>query len=490
MAAESNTYNDYSAAATESYALISNFSHWLEPERSRQLYDVNPMETDFMDFMKMGLMKQVDAEEIFHREKNSRFDTPKVNTSTTQASVYGASASTGNGDPASETGLAYIQLHPDSHTPGADDLEGKYSYPRVGEHIKFKNGAEFRIHGKRTSVDSAHRLYLQPVNASQPTLANTITLVGSTYGGDIFIVMGTSFEDATLGQTTGLIPTHKVKQSYLQSFADIYTVNSFQEGTKTYPINYKGQDIQFHYELGLQDMEINLAKKIDNSLFFGQKDDGNLTNLDPETGVENAVTTTQSYMSSLDLNAQKLYYDTTPTVALFMQLNRYRRKLQQGPRSILWVGYEFRSRIESLVTQLGVNGGLVYNRKAVDLNIQQISQGGFEYNIKSMKIFDDPKFGGAPGFPYPYYFFVQPMLKINGSQNGRTGAGEMLDAFQIRYKKAVGVGARGYYKIVETGMNSRSGSGINKRRNREISIDMRLGAQTVGASQHILGLPA
>src|SRR5690606_210077 len=136
MAVESNTYNDYSAATEENYPLISNFSHWLEPDRARTLYDVNPVEADFFDFMKMGLMRKVRAEEIFHREANSRFDTPRVNSSSTQGNVYGTAA---GGDPAEFVGMPYIQLHPDSHSPASGPLAGKTSSPRVGEHILFKN---------------------------------------------------------------------------------------------------------------------------------------------------------------------------------------------------------------------------------------------------------------------------------------------------------------------------------------------------------------
>lgn len=490
MATESNTYNDYSAAAAEEFPLISNFSHWLEPDRARQLYDVNPVEADFFDFMKMGLMRKVTAEEIFHREANSRFDTPKVNASTTQGNVYGT-ADGGTNDPATvPAGMDYIQLHADSHTPSSGPQQGKHSYPRVGEIIQFKNGAQWKIYAKRTSVDSEHRLYLQKVQTSMAALSSTITQVGSTYGGDIFIVIGPAFEESTWGQTTGLIPTHKVFQSYLQFFGDFYEVSSKMENTATYPITWKGKPIQFTYEKGINDMEINLAAKVNASLLLQSKDDdGNLTVLDPEKGTTKTANTTQGYLPALELYAQKLLYDSSPTIALFHQIDRYRRKLQQGPNCMLWVGYEFRKKVEGILTQFGAGGGLVYDRKAVDLNVQQISMGGFTYNIKTMNGLDHAKFAGAPGFTYPHQFIVQPMIKIQGSQTGRSGAGEMLDAVNVIYKDQVGLGARGWYKIWETGANARQTGGQNKRVNREINIHMECGMQTVGAAQHIYGKP-
>lgn len=488
MATESNTYNDYSIAADEAYPLISNFSFWLKPQVGQDLFDINPVETDFGDMMKMGLMKEVKGEEIIHHEANSRFDVPKVNSSTTQSSVYGT-ASEVNNDPVAFVGLNYIQLAAESHSPTSGPNALTKSYPRVGQHIMFKNGAEWRIRGKRTTgYDGAHRLYLQKVQASMPALSATITLTGSTYGGDSFIVHTTSHGEGTLGQTEGLVPTSKTHTSYLQTFSNFYKVTDFQEMNETYPFKFKKpdgsvQDINFTYHKGINDTEIFLAALIDNGLFLANKDDGNLTHLDPETGEDESVTTTQGYVQALELNAQELLYDTAPTMALFEQIGRLRRKLQQGKNCLVWTGYEFTSAVESIVTQLGVQGSIVYDRNAVDLNIDVIKKGHFLYSLKELKIMNHPKFGGAPGFKYPWYFIIAPMMKEKDSKTGGP-----LDAFSIIYKKAVGEGARGHYKIWETGANAR-GKATDGRVVRKIHLYCRMGMQTVGASKHILGKP-
>lgn len=482
MAVESNTYNDYSVAAEEKYPLISNFSFWLKPQVGRKLFDVNPVETDFGDFMKMGLMKEVKGQEIIHHEANSRFDVPSVNTSTTLANVYGT-ASVINGDPAEFVGLAYIQLSADSHSPTSGPYANTKSYPRVGQNILFSNNSEWRIRGKRESVAAAHRLYIQQVQATMPNLAATITNAAGTYGGNPFIVHTTSFGEATLGMVQGLVPTSKSFTSYLQQFSEYYVVSDWQEQNETYPVTWDGKVIEFTYEKGINDTEIRFGAQIDNGLFLTNKDDGNLTHIDPETGATEAVTTTQGYIQNLELNAQKLYYDTTPTLALFDQINRLRRKMQQGGDMMLWVGYEFRTKMESIVTQLGVNGGVVYDRKAIDLDIQQFKKGGFMYNIKDMKILNHVKFAGAPGFKYPHYFVIAPMQKQRDPKEGT-----LLDPFCIIYQKQVGEGARGHYKIWETGANARPRA-TNRRLNREINLAAHMGMQTVAASKHILGKP-
>lgn len=477
MATESNTYNDYSIAAEERYPLISNFSFWLKPQVGQELFDVNPTESDWGDMMKMGLMKEVKGQEIIHHEANSRFDVPLVNTSTTLADVYGVvSGGTYNG-------YDYIQLAAESHSPSSGPNALKYSYPRQGQHILFKNNSEWRIAYKDTTTPGAHRLYLQKVQASMPSLAATITLVGSTYGGDRFIVHTTSWEEGTFGQQQGIVPTAKAYTSYLQTFTDKYIVSDFQEQDETYPMMWGSTMINFTYIKGINDTEIRMAAQIDNGLFLQNKDDGNLTNIDPETGESRSVYTTQGYIQNLELNAPKLYYDTAPTIELFRQIGRLRRQQQQGGRVMMHVGAEFLYKAEDIISALGVNGSLVYDRKAVDLGVQQIKTGGDEYNIKPMRALNHPKFAGAPGFQYPYYFVIAPMDKIADAKTNIP-----KDAFTILYQKTVGPGARGHYKIFETGANARTGA-TDGQMVRRIHMYTHMGMQVVGAGKHILGKP-
>src|SRR6185369_8274993 len=159
MATESNTYNDYSIASQENYPLISNFSFWLKPQVGTELFDVNPVEADWGDMMKMGLMKEVKGQEIIHHEANSRFDVPTVNSSTTVGNVYGTVSGL-TGSLAVYNGLDYIQLAAESHSPSTGPNAGKFSYPRQGQHILFKNNSEWRISYKDTTNNNAHRLYL------------------------------------------------------------------------------------------------------------------------------------------------------------------------------------------------------------------------------------------------------------------------------------------------------------------------------------------
>ena len=178
-----NTYRDLSFAAREEYPIISNIEFLLQPQIVQDLFNVNPLETDLGDFMKMGLMESVEGEEIIHREKRRLLDAPFLNQDTTQTNVYGT-ASVGNGDPAAFAGLQYVQLAASAHTPTSGDLTNMYSYPKEGMIIEFKNRSFWRIQGKRTSVANAHRLYISKVQATMPDLSATITNVGGTIGGD------------------------------------------------------------------------------------------------------------------------------------------------------------------------------------------------------------------------------------------------------------------------------------------------------------------
>src|SRR5690606_10920640 len=332
--AEVNTYNDYSVAATEAYPLISNFSFWLKPQLGADLFDINALDTGLGNCMKMGLMVPVNGEEIIHHEGASLFDVPVVKSSNTVGDVYGVQS---GGD---FNGYDYLVLAPESHSPATGTHAGKFSYPRQGQHILFSNNSEWRIAGVDKNTPFAHKLFLQKVQTGMPSLAQTIPLVGSTYGGNRFIIPTNSWEEATRGQQEGLVPVAKTHRSWLQTFTEKYKVTDLQEGNETYPLNWRGKEINFTYVKGIQDTEIRMAAAIDNGLFLQNKDDGNLSNIDPETGEARSVYTTQGYVQNLEQNAQKINYDTNPSVSLFRQIGRFRRSMQQGGRVMLWAGSE------------------------------------------------------------------------------------------------------------------------------------------------------
>lgn len=476
MAVESNSYLDYSVAATEAYPLISNFSHWLKPQIGKKLWDVNPVETDFGDFMKMGLMERVYGEEIIHHEANSRFDVPAVAQSATQGLVWGTQVG------GSFAGYQYVVLATASHSPETGPNARTKSYPRPGMHIHFKNGGEWRIQGIDTSVPGSHRLFLTKVNASVPDLLNTITLAAGIWGGDIFILPNSSWAEATLGMGEGLVPTSKAYTSYLQTFSEQYTVTDIQGQNETYPLEWNGQLIKFTYIKGINDTEIRFGAQIDNGLFLQNKDDGSLFEIDRETGAQLPITTTQGYIQTLESAAQKLYYDTTPTLALFDNINRYRRKFQQGGNAMLWCGYEFRNKLEGIVKQLGVQGCIVYDQKDVDLNIDTFRKGTFTYHAKDLKILNHPKFAGAFSQKYPFYFVVAPMQMENDPKSNT-----LMNPFTVVYKETEGEGARGYYKIWEDGANAHGGVAKGRRMNRVILMYAHMGMKTVAAAKHILG---
>ncbi len=460
----------------------------LKPDVASTLFNINPMETDLGDMMKAGLMKEVQSEGetessgIVHLEANEIFDTPLVNTSTTLSSVYGV-GSLVNGDPAAGVGKAYIQLATESHSPSTGDYAGTYSYPRVGQTIQFKNGGQWRIYAKRETVANAHRLYLEKINSSQPDLASTITQVGSTYGGDLFILPGSAWEEGTSGQQTGVVPTTKTYFSYLQTFYEKYEVTDWQFRNQTYPLKFNGKTYNFVYPRGIKDTEIRFAASEEYGLFLTPRGT-NIPGVD-ENGNATLISTTQGYIPNLETNAPKLYYDSNPTVNLFRQIARLRRKLLQSKKMVLKYGNEFGINVEDIVSQFGINGAMIYNRKALDLGFNAIKTAGMEILMKEMMNLSHPKFAGAPGFPYPSYFVIEPADKIADPKGGVP-----KNAFEILYKKLFPgtVGDRDHYRMWEFGGGAnRPTSGQLKR---YIAIASRKGTRVVGASKFILGKPA
>lgn len=480
--AEVNTYRNFSVASSERYPLISNFSFMLQPDVNGTLFDVNPMETDLGDMMKAGLMERVYGEDspgIVHHEANEIFDTPLVNTSNTQADVYGV-ASVVNGDPALYAGKAYIQLAATSHSPSTGDLAGTLSYPRVGQTIQFKNASQWRITGKRETIANAHRLYLDSI--AGPALAATITQVGASYGGDLFILPGSMWEEGTTGQQTGVVPTTKVYNSYLQTFYDFYEVTDWQKQNKTYPMKWHGKMTNFVYPRGFDQTEIRFHASEEYGLFLTARATG-VPGFN-ERGEAITMSTTQGYIPNLEANAAPLFYDSSATVNLFRQIARLRRKLLQGEKMVLQYGSEFGFSCEDILTNFAPNGGMIYGRKDLDLGFRTITTGDMEIYAKKFKSLNHPKFAGAPGFPYPHYFIVAPYDKVSDPKGGVP-----RNAYSVLYKALFPgtEGDRDHYRMWMTGGGApRPTSGTLKM---FVHIASRKGMRVVGASKFILGKP-
>jgi len=480
--ATTNTYRDFSVAATEAYPLISNIEFLLEPQIVKELFNVNPLESDVGDFMKMGMMEEVFGEEIIHREKRKIIDAPYLNSDTVITNVYGT-ASVGNGDPAAFSGYQYVQLSPLSHSPTAGDLTNTKSYPRVGMIIEFTGKYFWRIQGKRESVANAHRLYITPLSASYPALSATISLVGSTYGGDQITLPTANFEEATWGMQDGSVPVFTTYRSYLSTFGNVYNVTDKQEMNKTYEIYdpQTGQTIKFWHEIGLRDTEDVFLTMEAMGLFVVPAADAAAVVYDPISASNKTLTTSNGYIPVLDANAPHQQYGDNITFTLYKQLARLRNRLNQKRDCMMWYGQEFGYLASDTITALGNNGSIVYDHKAVDLGIDSITIPGATFNMKELRILNNPQLTNIPGRPYPYYFIIAPMDK---TQDAKTGI--PMDAFTIMYKRQVGGGSRGHYKIWQTGGNAPVPT--NTQRLRTISLGSEKGVRVVGSQKHILGV--
>lgn len=476
-----NTYRDFSFAAQEAYPVISNIEFLLEPQIVKDLFNVNPLQTDIGDFMKMGLMEKVEGEEIIHREERRIIDAPFINSDTTQANVFGV-ASVANGDPAAFAGLQYIQLAPSAHTPTSGDLANTFTYPRTGDVIEFKGQYFWRVQGKRENVANADRLYITKLKTSYPDLSSTITLVGSTYGGDQISIPAGAYEEASWGRQEGLIPVFTNYRSYLTTFGDVYQTTDKQLTNKTYPIvdPESGQTINFWYVIGSRQTEERFMLQIAMGLFVIPKADASAVAYDPVSGTNKSLVTSDAYIPVLVANAAQKQYDDNVTLSLFKDLYRMRNRLNQSGDSMVWHGPEFSFRVSDLITQIGDNGSIVYDHKAVDLEINSIKLPGATFNLKSLRILDNPQLTNLPGRPYPWYFIVKPMDRKADPKTGIP-----MDCFTIMYKQQSGGGARGYYKVWQTGAYAPVPTSEQRVCNTNYAAEE--GIRVVAATKHILG---
>lgn len=474
-------FNNFSFAETESSPIISQYSFINKPQIHEKLFDTRPMEGDLGDFMKAGLMKKYNGEEIIHHEQNKLLYAPFVNTSATVAQVYGTA--TFKGVP----NVDYIQLAPASHTPVNGPLAGTKSYPRVGQLIQFENLSTWRIQGKDTSTANAHRLYIQRVSSAtapyNATLATTIPNNAGTHGGNQFSVFASAFEEATYGQQVGLLPSFTQYKNYFQTFSERYDVTDIQRQQEIYELDMGGKKVRFLYIKGMDDTEKRFMIQETAGLFLTPKDSDNLVSYNPD-GTVSAVTTTQAFMPQLQLQAQKINHGNAITIDLFRTIARLKKKLYQQRKSIFYYGNEFGYQIQNMIVDFGKQGSIVYNQKALDLGFNEADIAGNVYFFKELDILSHPDLTAVGAMPYPYYFIIAPVDKQADAKNPSV----MHDAMTIMYKQQVGRGARGHYKIWDTGANTEAGT--DSQLITRIHMASRKGFQLFGASRFILGRPA
>jgi hypothetical protein len=169
-----------------------------------------------------------------------------------------------------------------------------------------------------------------------------------------------------------------------------------------------------------------------------------------------------------------------PTLALFDQMVRLRKKLFQGTNSVVQYGQEFGLAAKDIFTNFGKGGSMVWNNKNLDLNVVSISIAGYTFQLREMKALSHPSFTGVPGFSYPWQFIVAPDVRM---RDGRTGKSH--EPFCCVYKRQVGGGARGHYKIWQTEANAPIPT--SKRMRRDVNMHSRKGMKVVGATKFIYG---
>lgn len=481
-------FNNLAFAATESRPLISSLSTLgltRQPDNLREMFDFYPMQTDIGHMAALGRYRQVEAEsgDIYHHEKAKIIEGPTINTSATVAQVYGVGSGniTSEGKVVSVTGIDYIQIDPSSHTPSNGSDAGKYSYPRVGDTIQFTNLAVWYVYAKDEANANAHRLYIVKMDSSYPALSATIPLVGGVYGGTRFSIIGDAWEERTEGRQSGLVSAYSKYAAYLQTFTDKYEITDQAENVKMIEMKVGGKMVKFHYEIGLSDTEERFMFKEALGLFVTPRSNVTL----PDGKI---VETTQGFIPALEASAKKLYYSSTPTIELFYEINRQKRKLYQRPESHLYFGQEFGNKTTTFLADFIKDTGTSYSTDGkaisdIDLNFQTIKLAGHTYKMRELEILSHADTLGLDGMPYQDYFFVIPTNPTKDPKSGKLNY-----PFTMLYAPTKGMGARGHYKIFEKGYNSQHGTG--ERYNREIHLYSRKGTQVAGARQIIFGKPA
>jgi hypothetical protein len=384
---------------------------------------------DIFNFERMGVMKKLNAQSKNHSELSRAVQSFLVASSTTQASVFGQASGGATVGYVEENrqivvpdNTPYIILDSSYCTPSVDVGNIKAnscSYPRVRNVLNFPGGNVFYIVAVDKTTPGVHKFYLQSSAVAGPSGSYTqllaymtSTKVGSTWGGQNAACQGivsTESPNAAIGSIIPGVkninsklftPVGNFKNSNQEQFQFIYQ-GEFFNTTKN-----AMEKINFFYDVALQQEEMRFRKAVSQQISFGA------TNVSGVTDAEGKpLVSSEGWITTVENAGTFLQRSDTPSMALFQQFNNYKKKLQQLPDSAIYCGYKAIQEINLAMSAFLVNGGTIYDREDLNVNVRTVDFANNKYQIVELAVLGDPYGMGLPGFAYPEYMIVAPIDK-------------------------------------------------------------------------------
>lgn len=449
------------AAAAITDGIVTGLDIMHKPEIFNKLVGQFPKQRDLLFLQELGQYEPVKQTEFSWHEEN------RILASATIAAKATVVANT----------TVRITLAAEDHYDG-----GQYSYPRKNDRVEFANGVQGVIISKNTTVNGAHTIDVQRVNATMDPVAAAV--VGAKLG-----IFSMAFAEGGVGYDATIVPKTTTYTAKCQIFRDKFTVTGSEEGNQSWvefptPAGLPGVDGKsgFFFVKAQADTYDRFMLKRELGLLTNAQDDGAVI----VNAGEPAVRTTRGFIPHVKQYSSLMDYAQKASMTTFDTMIRLLNKNHSDQDNLCLMGLDFALVLKDFGTDIMKNGGVLYNSSsggamdsvALGFSTYEFPTTGYKFHFKPLRALSNPDSTGLPGFTYSGLAILCPTSK---RQDAKTG--EMMAPLCIRYKKPIGGGARGWYKLWETGANASVPTNDVLNRNMEIQSEEAM--QVFGAGRFI-----
>ncbi len=399
-----------------------------EPDVLRVLYSTkgDQWKNEFVRIIQMiGFTSPAEQETYFHYEDDD-FHRP--------VTVAGAITGTGAAHAAFTVTLAATDVF-------TDGLTTPHIFPRVGDVIKLPNN------GTGTGTDrEALVISVNPAGPSfQAKLKDAAATVPTLSAGDLIIIVSGGFAEGT-GQPRGTVRNVKKYSNKLQIIKEKW------EGTGTEMTNGKwikstseGQDISMYYAYGMQQVDYELALKIDGALLWGQPAPATAI-VDPLSSTGRFVHFTKGMIPEIKDRGETVEYPIGAfDITKFNEAAQIAENNRAGRTMCVFYSFPLGVELEDLLVDYLDNTHVQYAFEASGMQYKKMVSIGFKGIEKAETVFLFKKLGtlsntntyAAPGFEdHNNLAVVCPMRKEpTYSADGQRLTTKDVPTFGMRYKK-------------------------------------------------------
>jgi len=360
---------------------------------------------------------------------------------------------------------------------------GKYSYVRKNDRVEFSNGVQGVVIAKSEAVAGAHTIDVQRVHSTMNPVDAAV--VGAKIG-----VFSMAFAEGGVGYDKVVMPKTKTFTANVQHFREDFKVTSSEQGNKSW-VEFKnvaglpgGPDgtTGFYFIKAQADAYDTFMFKRALGLLTNHGNDEEIIVNSDEPGVR----TTRGLIPHVKQYSQRMDYATKPTMGTFDTMIRLLNKNHSDQDNICLMGLDFALVLKDFGTDLMKNGGVLYNSSngqamdsvALGFNVWEFPTTGYRFHFKALRDLAHADTTGLPGFSYPGMAIVCPTNKRKDPVSG-----EQFSPVCIRYKTQSGDGARGWYKMWETGAYAQRAT--DDKLERRLHLASEEGTQVMGAGRFI-----